>query len=71
MEIHQEADIISLDHDILAQLLMTRGAAPDNIARHAKPTLRNFLPDPSAFQDMDLAAERLSDAIAADEKITN
>ncbi len=70
MEIHQQADIISLDHDILAQLLMTRGAAPDDIARHAKPTLRNFLPDPSAFQDMDLAAERLSDAIAADEKIT-
>jgi len=64
------ADARSLDHDILSQLLMTRGVGVDDIARHAKPTLREFLPDPSAFRDMDKAAQRLANAVEAGERVT-
>ncbi|MEO1731309.1 MAG: single-stranded-DNA-specific exonuclease RecJ [Pseudomonadota bacterium] len=70
MELDLDADARRLDHDILTQLLMTRGVAKEEIARHATPTLREFLPDPSAFRDMDTAAERLAQAIAEDEKVT-
>ena len=70
MELDLDADAMRLDHDILTQLLMTRGVAEDEIDRHAKPTLREFLPDPSAFRDMDTAAQRLAQAIAANEKVT-
>jgi len=59
-----------LENDILIQLLLTRGVARDDLARHAKPTLRDFLPDPSEFRDMDLAAERITQAILSGEKIT-
>ncbi len=60
----------SLDNDIIAQLLMTRGVAHDDIARHAKPTLRDFLPDPSEFRDMEQAAERIAQAVLSGEQVT-
>ena len=60
----------SLDHDILTQLLLTRGVSREDVARHAKPTLRDFLPDPSAFRDMDAAAERIGQAVLSGETIT-
>ncbi|GMN01603.1 single-stranded-DNA-specific exonuclease RecJ [Erythrobacter sp. MTPC3] len=60
----------SLDYDILSQLLMTRGVAADDVSRHANPTMRGFLPDPSEFRDMDQAAERIAQAILAQEKVT-
>ncbi len=63
-------DPMSLVRDITAQLLLTRGAPPDAIALHEKPTLRGFLPDPSIFQDMDRVAERIADAIERRETIT-
>jgi single-stranded-DNA-specific exonuclease len=59
-----------LDRSILDQLLLTRGVTEDDIARHAQPTLRAFLPDPSAFRDMDAAAERLADAVIRAERLT-
>ena len=59
-----------LDHTILDQLLLTRGVAEDDLARHAKPTLRDFLPDPSVFRDMDAAAERLAAAVMSGEQVT-
>ena len=46
----------ALDRDILSQLLMTRGVAEDEVDKHAHPTMREFLPDPSEFRDMDRAA---------------
>ena len=70
MELDPQADAMGLDNDILAQLLMTRGVAQDDIARHVKPTLREFLPDPSAFRDMDQAAERLAQAVVSGETVT-
>ncbi|MEM9500926.1 MAG: single-stranded-DNA-specific exonuclease RecJ [Pseudomonadota bacterium] len=65
-----QSAVQSLDHDILAQLLISRGVAPNDIARHNKPTLREFLPDPSAFRDMDQAAERIAQAVLGGEQIT-
>ncbi|WP_209347500.1 single-stranded-DNA-specific exonuclease RecJ [Pontixanthobacter sp. CEM42] len=59
-----------LENDIVTQLLLSRGVAPDDIARHKTPTLRSFLPDPSLFQDMENAAERIVQAILGKETIT-
>jgi len=63
-------DPMSLERDITAQLLLTRGAAPDEIELYAQPTLRGFLPDPSIFCDMDRAAQRIADAVLKREQIT-
>ncbi|MFU7528947.1 single-stranded-DNA-specific exonuclease RecJ [Qipengyuania sp. ASV99] len=60
----------TLDRDILAQLLMTRGVAADDIEKHARPTMREFLPDPSEFRDMDRAAQRIASAVLSREAIT-
>lgn len=70
MEIDGTYDPRGLDQSILEQLLLTRGVAPDDIARHASPTLREFLPNPSAFRDMDQAAERLAQAVVSRETVT-
>ncbi|QSB43876.1 single-stranded-DNA-specific exonuclease RecJ [Tsuneonella flava] len=56
--------------DIVTQLLLSRGVARDDLTRHRNPTLREFLPDPSTFRDMDNAAERIAQAILADETVT-
>ncbi len=60
----------SLGEDITRQLLLSRGVQSEEIERHRVPTLRNFLPDPSIFKDMDLAADRLAQAVLARETIT-
>lgn len=60
----------NLDHDIVAQLLLSRGVPPDDLDRHRNPSLRAFLPDPSLFQDMDVAAERLAQAVLTRETLT-
>ncbi|WP_338465839.1 single-stranded-DNA-specific exonuclease RecJ [Novosphingobium sp. ZN18A2] len=59
-----------LDENLVDQLLLSRGVAADDLARHRRPTLRDFLPDPSIFRDMDNAAARLSSAVEAGEAIT-
>jgi single-stranded-DNA-specific exonuclease len=51
------------------QLLLARGVARAELARHRTPTIRGFMPDPSLFQDMDKAAARLADAVQAREKV--
>lgn len=60
----------SLDHDLVTQLLLARGVTHDDVERHRNPSLRAFLPDPSAFRDMDRAAERLADAVLSGEALT-
>ncbi|MBV7259857.1 single-stranded-DNA-specific exonuclease RecJ [Erythrobacter crassostreae] len=60
----------SLENDILSQLLITRGVAQDDVGRHAAPTMRDFLPDPSEFRDMDQAAERIAKAVLEKEQVT-
>ncbi|MEO6094015.1 MAG: single-stranded-DNA-specific exonuclease RecJ [Novosphingobium sp.] len=56
--------------DLVAQLLLSRGVAPDDLERHRNPLLRAFLPDPSHFRDMDAGAERLAQAVITGETIT-
>ena len=60
----------AVGNDIVRQLLLSRGVAPEDIERHRTPTLRNFLPDPSLFRDMDTAADRIAQAVIAGETIT-
>lgn len=59
-----------LEEDIVTQLLLSRGVEREDVERHRNPTLRGFLPDPSAFQDMDAAAERIAQAVTSGEAIT-
>jgi single-stranded-DNA-specific exonuclease len=65
-----EGQAHGLDRTILDQLLLTRGVAEDDLERHARPTMRAFLPDPSAFRDMDTAAERLAHCVVTGEQVT-
>ena len=59
-----------LENDIVAQLLLSRGVAREDLERHRTPSLRAFLPDPSEFRDMDAAADRLVQAILTGETVT-
>ncbi|MGE3689915.1 MAG: single-stranded-DNA-specific exonuclease RecJ [Novosphingobium sp.] len=59
-----------LDDDIVTQLLLSRGVPHAEIELHRAPSLRNFLPDPSQFRDMDAAAERLAQAVLTGETVT-
>ena len=63
-------DSPGLEDDIVTELLLARGVARDDLARHRSPSLRAFLPDPSEFNDMDLAAERIAEAVFARETVT-
>jgi single-stranded-DNA-specific exonuclease len=54
---------------LVDQLLLARGIAADDLARHRDPRIRDFLPDPSHFADMDRGAARLADAVEAGETI--
>jgi single-stranded-DNA-specific exonuclease len=63
-----EASRLGVD-DLAAQLLLSRGCPPGDVARTLKPSLRDWLPDPSLFADMDRLAARLADAVQANEKI--
>jgi single-stranded-DNA-specific exonuclease len=55
--------------DMIDQLLLSRGIDRTELDRHRRPTLREFMPDPSIFRDMDRAADRLAGAIATGEAI--
>ena len=59
-----------LEEDLVTQLLLSRGVARDDLERHRSPTLRSFLPDPSEFRDMEVAAERLVQAVLTGEAVT-
>ena len=61
---------IALDRDIVTQLLQARGVEESDLERHRNPTLRGFLPDPSTFNDMDAAADRIAQAVLSGEKVT-
>lgn len=59
-----------LEDDIVTQLLLSRGVDRSDLERHRNPNLRSFLPDPSEFQDMDRAAERIAQCVIARESVT-
>src|SRR6476660_8977707 len=54
---------------LVDELLLGRGVARDDLPRHREPRIRDFLPDPSCFQDMDKGARRLADAVQKAETI--
>ncbi len=54
---------------LVDELLLARGVARDDLARHREPRIRDFLPDPSCFKDMDKGAKRLADAVVSGETI--
>jgi single-stranded-DNA-specific exonuclease len=56
--------------DLITQLLLSRGCPPDQLEAYRNPTIRAFMPDPSIFRDMDVAADRLAHAVVTGEQVT-
>ena len=54
---------------LVDELLLGRGVDREDLARNREPRIRDFLPDPSCFQEMDKGAKRLADAVQAAETI--
>ena len=55
--------------DLLHQLFRARGADPADFDRLKAPTLRDWLPDPACFTDMEAATARLHSAIQRNERV--
>src|SRR3954462_431600 len=55
--------------ELVDELLLARGVPREDLARHREPKLRDFLPDPSCFADMDKGAQRLADAVQNNETV--
>ena len=55
--------------EILGRMLAMRGVGVEAAADFLTPTLRALLPDPSVLIDMDVAAERLTDAVRNGETV--
>lgn len=55
--------------EIIGRILAARGVALESAHDFLNPTLRTTLPDPSRLCDMNRAAERLADAIEAQESV--
>jgi single-stranded-DNA-specific exonuclease len=55
--------------EMLGRVLASRGVGIDEVTSALDPTVRALMPDPSTVRDMDKAAVRLAQAIAADEPI--
>jgi single-stranded-DNA-specific exonuclease len=53
--------------EILGRVLAARGVAAADVGQFLDPTIRDLLPDPSCFKDMDIAAKRLADAVESGE----
>jgi single-stranded-DNA-specific exonuclease len=54
---------------LVDELLLARGVVRDDLPRHRDPRIRDFLPDPSCFRDMDKGAQRLANAIQKGETV--
>ena len=61
-------DSLAMD-ELIDELLLGRGVARAELALHRDPKIRDFLPDPSCFNDMDKSAKRLADAVQRNERI--
>lgn len=55
--------------DLIARILISRGAPADALDTWKAPSLRGFMPDPSIFADMDRAARRIADAVEGTEAV--
>ena len=62
------AALIGLFDDLplpLARIMAGMGLNCETVSNHIEPKIRDLLPNPSRFQDMDKAANRLADAVIA------
>lgn len=55
--------------DTLGRVLAARDVAVDDVEVFLNPTIKTLMPNPSALQDMDKAAQRIADAIVQKQKI--
>jgi len=55
--------------DLVARILAGRGVTADLASRFLDPTIRDLLPDPHSFTDMERAARRIARAIVEREKV--
>ncbi len=55
--------------DLVARVLAARGVAAEDAPRFLDPTIRDLLPDPASFTDLERAAARIADAIARRERV--
>ena len=55
--------------DLIGRLLAGRGIEPSEVKDFLAPTLRQYFPDPSRFQDMDKAAQLTLEALQASKKV--
>jgi len=55
--------------DLIGRVLAARGVGLDAVPTFLDPTLKALMPDPSSLRDMDKAAARLADAIAAKQNV--
>lgn len=55
--------------EVVARVLAARGVSLEEAEHFLNPTLKNLLPDPSHFLDMDVAAERIAKAVMNGERI--
>ena len=55
--------------ELMGRVLAARGIALDTVPTFLDPSLKSLMPDPSTLRDMDKAAARLADAIAAKENV--
>ena len=63
---------ISQDHgiaDIVARVLAGRGVTSETAQRFLDPTIRDLLPDPATFTDMQRAGARIAHAIVTRERV--
>ncbi len=66
------AAAVSQRHDLpelLGRILAARGATLENVETLLAPVIKTLLPDPSNLKDMDAAAARFAEAIAAREPV--
>jgi single-stranded-DNA-specific exonuclease len=55
--------------ELLARVVVGRGIGLEAMASHLSPTLRDLMPDPSHFLDMEKAAARVADAVEKGERL--
>ena len=55
--------------DLIARVLAGRGVTAETVERFLDPTIRDLLPDPASFTDMDKAARRIADAVLKRERV--
>jgi len=65
-QIHQHHNL----PEIVARLLALRGIDTQDVPQFLSPTLQKHLPDPSHLRDMDIAIDRIVQALQCSEKIT-